>query len=784
MSVRNKSRHYVTHGGRTIVVKDDVVYTNKGWTGHVPKLIVGFTDFRQAKLLYDTLIYPDSPDAAPILVYYIDRLLVSIPLPNPTPPTRSITPRPQAPMFAAKSIATLPQLFDEFPSIARQVVPKLTSLLRDLNDKDPSDTDLSSGIEAMKRVVDGVISTVVATFQSVDAGSMQRLSERADMNGEKLGRLIESYVLDETYDLVFFSFSKSYHDRDTELTDKILSLKSLDVHQVGIPYVDADILSRLAVAIERFRTFGAARTPMEKLEILLETVNVLSGEIEPQSSDDEKPVPGALSSDFLVPLLLLVILRSNVSNLESNLAYVRHFSYGDTEGGIVGYTLSSVEAVLYHINEDYARLAELSKRNEIFWKAVKENDLQSLQEVLETPSDIDRNGPISPTRPRSRSLPDLRSTIFESKDSEGNSGFMMAIQRNCLDVLQYLVSRPEAAKFLAEDENYSHETPLITAVQAENQPFVAILSDTLLRLPEIIIRRSLARQDKDGRTVGHYLFNAPELIWKLGKFIPWTTRDKVGQSPLSVLAKTWDHRDYQSMLSAAITACVQSTGMNGQDHVDGKGNSLLHVCADEECMKQLLEMETVDPNVVNAKGLTPLLHWSKLASVRIELVKLLFHSPRVDVYARDPRGLTVLHLAAWKGHFEVLQEAVKWIDINERAGGTGVTALHVAAREKRMECIEFLVLDRNADLNALEERGLTPGDMAKDDEVRERLDGMSRNKFADRRTCIVQTRSCRRKSSYWSHEGCNRRRSQRQIHHQNWTGIILFIMANYSNPLI
>ena len=138
-------------------------------------------------------------------------------------------------------------------------------------------------------------------------------------------------------------------------------------------------------------------------------------------------------------------------------------------------------------------------------------------------------------------------------------------------------------------------------------------------------------------------------------------------------------------------------------------------------------METVDPNVVNLKGLTPLLHWSKLGSVRIELVKLLFHSPRVDVYARDPRGLTVLHLAAWKGHFEVLQEAVKWIDINERAGGTGVTALHVAAREKRMECIEYLVGDRNADLNALEDRGLTAWDMAKDDEVRERLDGMSPN---------------------------------------------------------
>ena len=707
-----------------MVVKDDLVYTNKGIIEGGRQLNLGFTDFRQAKLLHDTLLYPDSPDAAPLVVYYIDRMLLSIPTSTAVAVPRTSTPRPTAPMFAPKPITTLPQLFDEFPSVAKQVVPRLTALLRDLNDKDPTDTDLSSGTEAIKRVVDGVISAVVDTFQSVDAGSMKRLSERTDINGEKLGRLIESYVLDETYDLVFFSFSKSYHDIDTDLSDKILSLRSLDVHQVGIPYVDSDILSRLATAIERFRTFGAARTPREKLEILLETVNVLSGgKTVPQESDDEKPVPEALSSDFLVPLLLLVIIRSNVSNLESNLAYVREFSYGDTDGGIVGYTLSSVEAVLYHISQDHVRLSALSHRNERFWKAIRENDVAEVESVLDTVPDIEATSPVSPTRHRSGSIRDLHLSVFESRDMDGNSCFLMALQGNNIDVLQYLLSRPEAPKFLATDENYQHDIPLILAMQTENQKYVALITDTLLLLPYLDIRQSLERQDKDGRTAGHYLFHAPELIWKLGKYIGWTAKDKLGQTPLSVLAKTWDHKDYQAMLQAAISACVESTGMNGQDHVDGKGNSLLHVCADEECMRRLLEMDSVDPNVVNAKGLTPLLHWSKLASVRIELVKLLFQSPRVDVYARDTRGLTVLHLAAWKGHFEVLQEAVKWIDVNERAGGSGVTALHVAAREKRTECVEFLVGDWNADLHALEARGLTASDMAKDDEVRERLDG-------------------------------------------------------------
>jgi ankyrin repeat protein len=686
-------------------------------------LTAGFTDFKQAKLLYDTLIFPDSPEAAPLLVYYIDRLLLPVPA-TVALHSRTVTPKPIAPHFAPKQITTLPQLFDEFPTVAKQVVPKLTSLLRDLNDKDPSDTDLSSGVEAIKRVVDGVITAVVDTFQSVDPGNMKRLTDRTDLNGEKLGRLIESYVLDETYDLVFFSFSKSYHERDTLLTDQIHSLKALDVHQVGIPYVNTDIISRLLTAIERFRTFGAARTPMEKLEILLETVNVLSGgESVKRDSDDEKSVQGALSSDFLIPLLLLVVIRSNVSNLESNLAYVREFSYGDTEGGIVGYTLSSIEAVLYHIGEDHLRLAELSRRNEAMWKAIMSQDLEGLKTVLETPPMLNVTSPMSPTRPRSSSLGELRDSVFESRDGEGNSCLMMALQADYLDILDCLLSRPAAAKFLATDENYQHETPLIMALQAEKGEAIEALTDCLLQLSPLEIRECLARQDKDGRTVGHFLYFAPDLISKLGKYMPWTTRDKMGQTPLTIIAKTWDHKDYQSMFQAAITACMESTGLRGEDHVDGKGNSLLHVCADEECMARLLEMESVDPNVVNSKSLTPLLHWSKLGSGRLELVKLLFQSPRVDVYARDSRGLTVLHLAAWKGHLDVLQEAVKWIDVNERAGGTGVTALHVAAREKRMECIEYLVGEWNADLNALEGRGLTAGDMAKDEEVRARLDG-------------------------------------------------------------
>src|SRR4051812_29268597 len=82
------------------------------------------------------------------------------------------------------------------------------------------------------------------------------------------------------------------------------------------------------------------------------------------------PTEDLLSSDTLIPLLLLTILRSNVTNLTSNLSYMRDFSFErDVTTGEYGYALSTLEGVVHYILGNVQSLSVISRRNKRYWRA-------------------------------------------------------------------------------------------------------------------------------------------------------------------------------------------------------------------------------------------------------------------------------------------------------------------------------------------------------------------------------------------------------------------------------
>ena len=72
---KSKAKQFSTINGRTVVVKDAFVYSNKG-----------FKTLNQAQLLSDTIYYPDVADGQQWLVYYISRPLMGIYQPTPIIP--------------------------------------------------------------------------------------------------------------------------------------------------------------------------------------------------------------------------------------------------------------------------------------------------------------------------------------------------------------------------------------------------------------------------------------------------------------------------------------------------------------------------------------------------------------------------------------------------------------------------------------------------------------------------------------------------------------------------
>jgi hypothetical protein len=240
--------------------------------------------------------------------------------------------------------------------------------------------------------------------------------------------------------------------------------------------------------------------------------------------------------------------------------------------------------------------------------------------------------------------------LSQTEDSFGESVPMMAIQHERPESLRYLLSLNDyyPIRVILEDMNNEGTTLLSAAVQLGHTELIDIILDFIYRAEsEALVIEYLTRQDVRGRSVAHYLFNAPALISRVGRLLPWRQKDRNGQTPLFALCRSYDHGNYREMVEAGLLAATTSQG-DGQplhldDHVDSKGNTLLHIVNDPQIALRILLHCDSDVNATNDKKFTALMVASKYG--RLEMVRVLFGDPRVDLSAKELRGLTAVELA-------------------------------------------------------------------------------------------------------------------------------------------
>lgn len=240
--------------------------------------------------------------------------------------------------------------------------------------------------------------------------------------------------------------------------------------------------------------------------------------------------------------------------------------------------------------------------------------------------------------------------LSSTQDPAGESVIMMAIESRQPESLRYLLSLSQyyPLERILEDSNNAGTTLLSAAIQLGHIEVIDIILDFILQAKDDHrIKAYLGRQDTRDRTAAHYLFNAHHLIEKLGRLLPWRLKDKNGQTPLFALCRSYDHPNYREMVWNALVAAkeAQLDGLPLQldDHVDSKGNTLLHIVNDTQLVRYLLHDCNSDINATNDKRFTPLMVASKYG--RVDLVNAFLEDPRVDIYAKDLRGLTAVELA-------------------------------------------------------------------------------------------------------------------------------------------
>lgn len=612
--------------------------------------------------------------------------------------------------------------------------------------------------DLMRRSLETAVTAAIDLFRLVDKQQLSLLGATTDLTGPLVERLIERYVAEQVHQPLLFPRLCAFRQpEDSELASRIRYMESIDVTQVGITVEGGregkrELIRRLGRGVEEFRKIVDARSPHDMLNTLLETVKVISfpGSYDQADGASEKRrSPFTINADVLVSLLLVVVIRSQVRHLQACLLYMQHFIYiDDVDSGEMGYALSTFEAVLMYLVTDSAGLRRASTRNRRLWQATKNGRLSEMKAILEPHEDhesINESVPREPERravlfqtdfdepeesvletsstysnsiatngelalddgtdeapPLSHVFPfqtwgnpptlkdlqrpvkkvsmDLRSlsessavsfhsrtntigsmasgiegdssieTLTKTQDPAGDSIPMMAVECRQPDVLRYLLGLEEyyPLEDILSDTNADGTTLLNAAVQLAHSDIVDILLDYLFsKAEEGVIAKYFTKSDVHGRTVGHYLFSTPSLLAKIGGLLPWRQRDKHGQTPLFALCRSYDHPEYKNMVRTALTASQRAQG-NGKplqldDHVDAKGNTLLHIVGDPEITTRILQESDCDPNATNDKRFTPLMMASKYG--RVDQVRILFMDPRVDVHVKEARGLTAVELA-------------------------------------------------------------------------------------------------------------------------------------------
>jgi hypothetical protein len=109
----------------------------------------------------------------------------------------------------------------------------------------------------------------------------------------------DSYIMERTYDIVFFKITNFQQSLDSALGNALQRMSNLDLTQVGLPNISG-MAKRLSSGLEVFREIGTFRTPKEKLDCLLATISKLTSS---SVSKDNESIASAKSHGKVVNIL-------------------------------------------------------------------------------------------------------------------------------------------------------------------------------------------------------------------------------------------------------------------------------------------------------------------------------------------------------------------------------------------------------------------------------------------------------------------------------------------------
>ena len=659
------------------------------------------------------------------------------------------------------------------PKLERPSYPRSLGSVSSISSLDQSQSKKSSlrsdnPQEAKLRdAVEGLVIESIRLFQNVDRHQLSLLGSSTDLSGPAVEHMIERYVTEcFHHNILFPKVCSMQSAEDTQLEADIRQMIDIDFIQVGIDIQHGqqqrkELSARIAKGVEAFKKMKIAQSPQEMVEILIATQKTIMSSAAPAESiketgsqSDKSESLVLANADLLVSLLLMVIIRSQVGSLHARLLYMTQFSIlNDVESGETGYSISTFEAVLSYILHHSTVLKKASQANRALWRAIRKGDMPTLTRIMEQDSALSEdffnpdgdwmsinsnhavassasatvpNGDAAMTCPKRNSFDagsdapglghvfpfanqredrsenktkvkkkvsmDVRSmssssehshasrtsTLLSSmsfgheisverlsctQDHSGNSILMMGIEASQEHALRFLLQMGHLfpIEMVMDDYNNERTTLLSAAVQSGNKPTIRLLLD------------SIKNRLDDSSTLRHYL----------------AFQDLKGRAMAHYLFNA-----PELISSLALDLPWQLKDNNGQ-------TPLFALCRsyDHEDYSQMVE--TALSVALQSQGDGEALH--------------------LDLHT-DIKSNTLLHVVT---NPRIIKRLLQYCDSDPNAKNEkNFTPLMVASKFARIDSVRIFFIDDRTDLQARDQRGFTAVELAKDDEIRNRIDDM------------------------------------------------------------
>ncbi|XP_065064505.1 ankyrin repeat domain-containing protein 27-like [Rhopilema esculentum] len=198
--------------------------------------------------------------------------------------------------------------------------------------------------ESIRHAMDAANAVFTRAMQTVlKEPHFRRPADGSKAFMDNLKVAIETYVMAGLYKRIFKGLCSFLANEDAELNKITRNLADLQVKDLGIKPQLCKNIPRAKKILSNLNRFA---TPLEKLYVLKLTV---------MSVSEVKDLSDAITADDLLPVLVFLVVKSEIPNWLANLTYMYNFHFSKSKHSEFQFYLSSIEA-----STEYVRSGKLN----------------------------------------------------------------------------------------------------------------------------------------------------------------------------------------------------------------------------------------------------------------------------------------------------------------------------------------------------------------------------------------------------------------------------------------